>query len=84
VPALESDLDHERRLELLRLALAELPASKRTLLELFYMRGHSVAEIATQQGRSVSAVKMQLSRSRQTLSRIFQSMLNRKSPPRQL
>src|SRR5499426_3542961 len=37
VPAFESDLDHERRLELLRSALDRLPAAKRILLELFYI-----------------------------------------------
>jgi RNA polymerase sigma factor (sigma-70 family) len=78
VPALESSLDHERRLELLRLALKRLPATKRSLLELYYVTDHSISEIAAMQGRSISAVKMELARSRQTLCRIFQTMLSSK------
>src|SRR5262245_11263107 len=79
-PTFESKLDHERRLDLLRVALKRLPAAKRTLLELFYITGHSIPEIAALQGRSVSAVKMQLARSRRSLSRIFHNLLNKRNP----
>jgi DNA-directed RNA polymerase specialized sigma24 family protein len=68
---LESDLDRERRIVLLRRALERLPASKRTLLELFYVHDHSIPEIARMQRRSVSAVKMELTRSRRLLRRIL-------------
>jgi RNA polymerase sigma factor (sigma-70 family) len=80
-PAFESKLDHERRLELLRRALDRLPPPKRTLLEMFYVRDHSIPEIAALQGRSVSAVKMELARSRRSLSRIFFILLNNKINP---
>ena len=76
-PEFESGLDHQRRLELLRKALERLPAPKRTLLELFYLKDHSISEIAILQERSVSAIKMELTRSRRSLSRIF-ALLARK------
>ncbi len=76
-PEFESRLDHQRRLELLRRALDRLPAPKRTLLELFYLRDYSISEIATLQQRSVSAIKMELARSRRSLSRIFHSLARR-------
>jgi RNA polymerase sigma factor (sigma-70 family) len=79
VPALESSLDQQRRVELLRRALNQLPAPKRTLLELFYINDHTIPEIAALQNRSISAVKMELARSRRSLSRIFNSMLNRRN-----
>jgi len=74
VPLLESNLDSERRIELLRRALDRLPASKRALLESFYGDELSIPEIASLQGRSVSAVKMELARSRQSLCKIFRSL----------
>lgn len=73
-PQFESNLDHQRRLDLLQRALDRLPATKRTLLELFYLRDYSITEIALWQKRSISAVKMELARSRQSLSRIFVSL----------
>jgi len=79
IPAFESSLDQQRRVELLRRALDRLPAAKRTLLDLFYLNGHSIPEIAASQNRSISAVKMELARSRQSLSRILHSMLNRRN-----
>jgi len=70
-PAFESKLDYERSVELLRRALDRLPASKRELLDMFYVRDRSIREIAKLQGRSISAVKMELARSRRSLSQIF-------------
>lgn len=78
-PAFEVDLDARRQLDLLRRALDRLPASKRTLLDLFYTQDQSIPEIAVIQGKSVSAVKMQLSRSRQSLARIFRTLASKKS-----
>jgi len=79
VPAFESNLDQQRRVELLRRALTRLPPAKRRLLELFYINDQSIPQIAALQDRSVSAVKMELARSRQSLSRIFHSMLNKRN-----
>jgi RNA polymerase sigma factor (sigma-70 family) len=79
MPPLESNLDLKRRIEILGRALDRLPAAKRKLLELFYVRDHSIAEIATLQGRSISAVKMDLTRSRKSLSRIFRELSSGRS-----
>jgi RNA polymerase sigma factor (sigma-70 family) len=79
MPELERDLDFRRRLELLRRGLDRLPESKRLLLDLFYVRDHSILEIAKIQNRSISAVKMDLARSRRSLARIVRSLANKKS-----
>ena len=81
VPEFESRLDHQRRIELLRKALDHLPPSKRALLELFYLRDHSISEIALLQERSPSAVKMELARSRRSLSRIILSLTQKPANP---
>jgi RNA polymerase sigma factor (sigma-70 family) len=73
-PAFELDLDARRRVDLLRAALNRLPHTKRALLDLFYTHEYSIAEIAVIQGKSISAVKMELSRSRRILARILRSL----------
>jgi RNA polymerase sigma factor (sigma-70 family) len=78
-PAFELRLDQERRLDLLRRALDRLPPAKRTLVELFYVRDHSIPEIAAMQGRSVSAIKMELARSRRALARIVGLLADKKT-----
>jgi len=78
VPAFESMLDQERRLALLRRALQRLPEAKRTLIELFYINERSIPEIAALQGRSVSAVKMELARSRRCLAEIVRRLADKK------
>ena len=79
MPELESEVDRRRRIELLRRAVAQLPASKRMLIELFYIQDLSIPEIAEMQKRSVSAVKMDLARSRRSLQRIVRSSAKKKS-----
>jgi RNA polymerase sigma factor (sigma-70 family) len=79
IPQLESDVDSRRRIELLRLAIKQLPATKRKLIESFYIRDRSIGEIADSQRRSVSAVKMELARSRRFLCRIIRSLADKKS-----
>jgi RNA polymerase sigma factor (sigma-70 family) len=79
LPAFESEIDRNRSLALLRRALARLPAPKRALLDLFYIQDHSIPEIAALQGRSVSAVKMELARSRRSLARIVRSFAGRET-----
>lgn len=74
LPAIESDLDRDRRATLVRQGLQRLPANKRKLLELFYIHDHSIPHIAATQGRSISAVKMELARSRRALARIVRSL----------
>jgi RNA polymerase sigma factor (sigma-70 family) len=82
MPAFESNLDRQREFEVLRGALERMPARKRDLLELFYVQDLSIGEIADLQRRSVSAVKMDLARSRRFLARIFYSLSNQKQQRR--
>lgn len=79
-PQFEFEVDRRRSIELVRRAVAQLPAPKRKLIELFYVRGRSIVEIAQTQRRSISAVKMDLVRSRKSLSQIVRSLANKKSP----
>jgi RNA polymerase sigma factor (sigma-70 family) len=78
-PEFELQIDRRRRLELLAHAVRSLPPSKRTLTELFYVHGHSVSEIAALQGKSISAIKMELQRSRHALARIVRVLATKKS-----
>ena len=78
-PELEVTIDIRRRLDLLERALTRLPSDKRTLMELFYEHEHSIPEIAKLQNKSVSAVKMELRRSRQALIRIVRVLAMKKS-----
>jgi RNA polymerase sigma factor (sigma-70 family) len=79
IPSLESEIDRGRSLALLHRALGRLPAPKRELLDLFYIQDHSIPAIAALQGRSVSAVKMELARSRRSLARIVRSFADKKT-----
>ena len=79
IPTFETDIDVQRQIELLHRALDLLPAPKRKLLELFYLHDCSVSEIAALNGKSISAIKMELLRSRQTLGRIVRSLATKKS-----
>jgi RNA polymerase sigma-70 factor (ECF subfamily) len=78
-PEFESEVDRRRRIELLRRGVEQLPAPKRTVIELFYIQDRSIREIAAMQRRSISAVKMDLARSRRSLQRIVRSIANKKS-----
>src|SRR5439155_5384652 len=78
-PEFECDIDTRRQLELLHRALSRLPESKRVVLELFYHRDYSIRQIAELQNRSLSAVKMDLGRSRHCLARIMRTLANKKS-----
>jgi len=78
-PNFEYDLDSRRQIELLHQALDLLPPSKRTLLDLFYTHEQSIPQIAYLQCKSISAVKMELLRSRRSLARIVRSLTNKKS-----
>jgi RNA polymerase sigma factor (sigma-70 family) len=79
LPSFELKLDTERRAELLHRALQSLPKAKRILLELFYLQEKSIADIARLQGKSRSAVKMELLRSRQILRPLVRSLAQKKS-----
>ena len=78
-PDLELTIDIRRRLDLLDCALTRLPSEKRMLMELFYEHEHSIPEIAKLRNKSVSAVKMELRRSRQALARIIRMLAKKQS-----
>ena len=78
-PAFEFDLDCRRQMELLERALDCLTESRRALIDLFYVEDYSIPQIAKMQKRSISAVKMDLVRSRQFLARIVRALANKKS-----
>lgn len=78
-PELEVTIDIRRRLDLLDCALKRLPPDKRILMELFYEHEVSIPKIAKLHNRSVSAVKMELRRSRQTLARTIRLLAAKKS-----
>jgi RNA polymerase sigma factor (sigma-70 family) len=73
-PRFEERLDAERRIDLLRRGLAQLDAPKRSMLDLYYVEELSVAEIARLQNKSISAVKMELLRSRRRLAEILKEL----------
>ena len=75
---LEERLDLQRRVALLQDGLAQLDAEKRTILDLFYVQECRVSEIARLQKRSVSAVKMELMRTRRLLAGILRDLGDRK------
>lgn len=63
---LDSSVERETR-TLVREALAEIPAAYREALVLYYMQGHSIAEVANGLGVSEDVVKQRLSRGRRAL-----------------
>jgi RNA polymerase sigma factor (sigma-70 family) len=78
-PEFEVEIDLRRRLDLLDRALNRLTPDRRRLMDLFYKRGCSISEIAELQSKSVSAVKMELRRSRQALARMIRLLAINKS-----
>ena len=75
----EAELDRHRQYDALRQALERLSTNKRRTVEMFYAEELSIVDIAVVQQRSVSAVKMDLLRSRRELARIVSTLLHRKS-----
>src|SRR5216117_3406997 len=78
-PAFEFDLDCRRQMELLERALDSLTESKRAVIDLFYLHDYSIPQIAEMQNRSISAVKMDLVRSRRFLAQIVRALAKKKS-----
>lgn len=67
-PRFEDRIDFERRAQILRGALNCLNASRRRIVELFYLEERSAPEIAALLNRTPSAVKMELARARRQLA----------------
>jgi len=70
-PDLDDEIDRERRLCRLRAAMQRLSASRRQVIEMYYMQDLSIAEIAAEQHRTRSAVKMDLLRARRQLAKFM-------------
>ena len=70
-PDFEDEIDRDRKIDLLRRSLARLDTPKRHVIALYYEQGLSVREIAKRQGRTQSAVKMDLLRGRQKLAHLM-------------
>ena len=77
-PAFEFNVDSDRKIELLRRALSCLAEPKRVVLDFFYMHDYSIPQIAKIQNRSISAVKMDLARSRRCLAKIVRALATKK------
>jgi len=80
LPNFERDLDRRRQAELLHEALLQMESSKRTTVELFYSDEFSIAEISRIQGKSQSAIKTELMRTRRALAEKLRELANKKSP----
>jgi len=78
LPNFEVDIDRRRRAALLRKALLQIEASKRATLELYYENDYSISEISLIQGKSESAVKTELMRTRRALAEQVQEMANKR------
>jgi RNA polymerase sigma-70 factor (ECF subfamily) len=80
LPNFESELDRRRQTDLLRRALLQMESSKRSTLELFYSNDYSIAEISRIRGKSESAIKTELMRTRRALAEIVRDLAKKKSP----
>jgi RNA polymerase sigma factor (sigma-70 family) len=75
-PRFEEEMDRQRRVDVLRVALRELEEVRRATLMAFYMEECSVGELAERTGKSISAVKMELLRARKRLAEIYTRLEN--------
>jgi RNA polymerase sigma-70 factor (ECF subfamily) len=82
LPNFEVDLDRRRQAALLRKALLQMESSKRATLELYYDNDYSISEISLILGKSQSAVKTELMRTRRALAEQVQEMGNNREPVR--
>ena len=80
LPNFETELDRRRQTDLLRRALQQMESSKRSTLELFYSSDCSIAEISRILGKSESAIKTELMRTRRALAEIVRDLAKKKSP----
>ena len=66
-PALHEDDDSEREIEALTTALGRLGEGQRRCLELFYLEGHSYAEVARLSGYTPNEVKSHIQNGKRSL-----------------
>jgi RNA polymerase sigma factor (sigma-70 family) len=77
-PDFEFNLDSDRQIELLRRAMSYLAEPKRVVLDFFYTHDYSIPQIAKIHNRLLSAVKMDLARSRRCLAEIVRALATKK------
>ena len=70
-PSFEREIDRARQKDRLRASLHRLEPARRRVIELFYVNGMSVREIAAVEKRTPSAVKMDLLRGRRRLAQLM-------------
>ena len=78
LPNFEVDMDRRRQAALLREALLRMESSKRATLELYYENDYSISEISLIQGKSESAVKTELMRTRRALAEQLQELARKR------
>ena len=66
-PALQEGDEAENEMEALRAALARLGEGQRRCVELFYLEGHSYAEVSRRSGYSLNEVKSQIQNGKRNL-----------------
>jgi RNA polymerase sigma factor (sigma-70 family) len=67
IPAPQADDAQEHMIEALPAALGRLGEGQRQCLELFYLEGHSYAEVATRSGYSLKEVKSHIQNGKRNL-----------------
>lgn len=75
-PALEKDGDHDRALAALEACVERLPGHSAELVESYYFKGRSAAEMARASGKKESALGMTLLRIREILRRCVRERLS--------
>jgi RNA polymerase sigma-70 factor (ECF subfamily) len=71
-PAPDTDDEAERQIEALTSALAQLGEGQRRCLELFYLQGHSYAEVARRLGYTTNEVKSHIQNGKRSLRILLQ------------
>jgi RNA polymerase sigma factor (sigma-70 family) len=72
VPAPDKDEESEQQIEALTNALAQLGEGQRRCIELFYLQGHSYAEVARRGGYTASEVKSHIQNGKRSLRILLQ------------
>jgi RNA polymerase sigma-70 factor (ECF subfamily) len=75
-PAPDRDDESERQIEALTSALAQLGEGQRRSVELFYLQGHSYAEVARRSGYTANEVKSHIQNGKRTLRILLQGRRN--------
>jgi len=74
VPAPDKDDESGREIEALMKGLAQLGKGQRKCLELFYLQGHSYAEVARLSGYTANEVKSHIQNGKRSLRNLLQTI----------